>query len=117
MEFHGEVPDALEFTQSSGIFVVPLLSGGGMRLKIVEAMAAGRCVISTKIGAEGISGEHGKELFLADTPEEISLILKDLFLNPAKVKEVGAAARAMAIEKYDWRKLIRSFESFYLSLL
>lgn len=73
----GAVPDANEFMMDHDIMVVPLLSGSGIRIKIVEAMALGRVVITTSIGAEGLDVQDGKHLFIANTPEEfVSVVNK-----------------------------------------
>ena len=73
----GSVPNANEFMAEHDIMIVPLLSGSGIRIKIVEAMALGRVVITTSIGAEGLDIQDGKHLFIADTPEQfVSVINK-----------------------------------------
>ncbi|MCO5260612.1 MAG: glycosyltransferase family 4 protein [Crocinitomicaceae bacterium] len=67
---HGFVDDAAVFKQTYQLMLVPLLSGGGMRVKIVEGLALGKCIISTTIGAEGIDYSDRKNIVIADTPEE-----------------------------------------------
>jgi glycosyltransferase involved in cell wall biosynthesis len=66
----GEVENAIQFMQSKAIMVVPLLSAGGIRVKIIEGLALGRAVISTTLGAEGLDCEDRKNIMLADRPEE-----------------------------------------------
>ena len=68
--FHGEVDNAVEYMREHTIMVVPLLSGSGMRVKIVEAMANANAIISTYIGAEGIGATHKNNIIIADTPQE-----------------------------------------------
>lgn len=70
LKIYGEVPDSKEFLNSCPIMIVPLLAGSGMRLKILEALALGRIVITTSIGLEGIEAQDGKEVLIADNPEE-----------------------------------------------
>jgi len=103
--------------QEHSIMVVPLLSGGGMRVKIIEAMALGQCVISTTIGAEGIEANHLKEIVLADTPEQLIKATIQLITNPQETELIGKNARKLAIEKYSWEKLVRDIEKFYIELI
>jgi glycosyltransferase involved in cell wall biosynthesis len=67
---HGFVDDAIVFKKSYQLMLVPLLSGGGMRVKIIEGLAAKKCIISTTIGAEGIECTNGKDVVIADSPQE-----------------------------------------------
>ncbi|MBR3550904.1 MAG: glycosyltransferase [Bacteroidales bacterium] len=78
----GSVPNANEFMMDYDIMVVPLLSGSGIRIKIVEAMALGRIVITTTIGAEGLDVQDGKHLFIANTPEEFVAIVNKCVAMP-----------------------------------
>jgi glycosyltransferase involved in cell wall biosynthesis len=78
----GSVPNANEFMMDYDIMVVPLLSGSGIRIKIVEAMALGRVVITTTIGAEGLDVQDGKHLFIANTPEEFVAIVNKCVAMP-----------------------------------
>jgi len=71
VKVYGEIPDANQFINAHSIMVVPLLSGGGMRAKILEGMALGKVILSTTLGLEGINAEHQKEVLVADTPEQI----------------------------------------------
>ncbi|MCS6823501.1 MAG: glycosyltransferase family 4 protein [Cytophagaceae bacterium] len=114
---HGEVPDARTFLQQYEVMLVPLLSGGGMRLKIVEAMALGKCIISTSTGAEGIDVQHGKNILIANQVEEFSLAISMLYKNPALIQEIGSQAYETALQKYRWNNLVAEFENFYLGLL
>ncbi|MFM7726300.1 MAG: glycosyltransferase family 4 protein, partial [Flavobacteriales bacterium] len=81
----GDVSDAIAFMQSKAIMVVPILSAGGIRVKIIEGLALGRSVISTSLGAEGLDCEHGKHLMIADRKEDwleaISALLEDAALR------------------------------------
>lgn len=113
MVFHGEIPNVETFLSTYGILVVPLLSGGGMRLKVVEAMAAGKCVLSTSIGAEGIAYTDGTDLLIADTPEAFRDQAINLQAHPDRVTQIGQAAMQLAREKYDWAQLVRRFEAFF----
>jgi polysaccharide biosynthesis protein PslH len=115
--FYGAVPSAASFICAHPIVVVPLLSGGGMRLKIVEAMAAGRCVISTPVGAEGIEATSGKELLLANNVDDYVAHITTLIAEPSKLEYIQKSAYTLAQEKYSWQKLVRTLEKFYLEVL
>ncbi len=97
----GEVDDARKFMLSKAISVVPLLSGSGIRIKIIEAMALGRAVVSTSLGAEGIRVENGTEILLADTPETFASAIDVLVSNEVKTLEIGKSARKRIESDYD----------------
>jgi polysaccharide biosynthesis protein PslH len=108
-----DVPSAGEFMQSCAISVVPILSGGGMRLKIVEAMALGLPIISTRVGAEGIAAKHGESILYADTPEEFVNAIGQLLENPQLAKFLGENARRLAVERYAWEGVAQDVIAFY----
>lgn len=108
-----EVEDAKAFMMDNDIMIVPLLSGSGIRIKIIEAMAHGKAVISTTVGAEGINYTHNKDIIIADTAEEIAQQLIDLSQNPEKVKSLGENARKLIEDEYDNQKIIRNLINFY----
>jgi glycosyltransferase involved in cell wall biosynthesis len=97
----GEVDDAQKFMRSKAISVVPLLSGSGIRIKIIEAMALGRAVISTSLGAEGIRLENGTEILLADSPETFANAIDILVTNEERTLEIGKSARKRIESDYD----------------
>jgi polysaccharide biosynthesis protein PslH len=113
VEMYPDVPSAAEFLQGREILVVPLLSGGGMRLKIVEAMALGVPVVSTRVGAEGIAVQHGESIFFADTPEEFAHAISLLQAHPELRKRVAANARNIAQEQYSWEGIATKMQAFY----
>ena len=108
----GEVDDALEFVNSKSIMIVPLLSGGGMRVKIVEAMALGRAVISTSIGAESLAYTNGKNILIADDEhvfaESIIKVMRDRNLRIT----LGKNAQQLVIDKYDNREICSAIIDF-----
>ncbi|MFH1296537.1 MAG: glycosyltransferase family 4 protein [Bacteroidota bacterium] len=116
VEVLGEVPDAREFIDAHGIMIVPLLSGSGIRIKIIEGMAAGKPVLSTLIGAEGIDCTHGKNILIANAPCEfidmISLCINDM----DRYTQVGVEARKLIESTYDRRQIIRKLIAFYQQL-
>ncbi len=115
--FHGTVDSADEFMKAHGILIVPLLSGSGMRLKIIEAMASGKCIVSTSVGAEGIEYVEGESIHIADSIDAFARLIITLIQDTAKIKNTEIKARKLAEEKYNWEKLADKMEEFYLKLL
>jgi glycosyltransferase involved in cell wall biosynthesis len=109
----GEVPDAMAFMASKQINVVPLLSGSGIRVKIIEAMSAGKVVITTSIGAEGINFTNGKDLLIADTPQQFVDQLQRCVENPQFCREVGQNALGLIQQQYDNQTLTQRLLQFY----
>lgn len=101
----GEIPDAAAFTADKNILIVPLKSGGGIRVKILEAMASGKLVVSTRVGMQGIPVESGVHALLADTPEDFATALADAAGNSGKMAEIARAGAAFARARFD-RKAI-----------
>jgi glycosyltransferase involved in cell wall biosynthesis len=113
----GQVYDAVEFMNSKSIMIVPLLSGSGMRVKILEGMAMNKCIIATTIAAEGIVCEHGKDILLADTPDEFYRCILQCITNPNKWKEIGDNARKTAERHYDIGTITERMFSVYNELV
>ncbi len=114
---HGEVPSAKEFLNAHPVLVVPLLSGSGMRAKILEGMALGRVVITTSLGLEGIDATHGREVLLADTPEEFASALAFCLGQPEKLEAMGRRARQLVEKRYDYQVIARQLFLAYQDLL
>ncbi|HET6890598.1 MAG TPA: glycosyltransferase, partial [Pyrinomonadaceae bacterium] len=83
--------------------------GGGTRLKIYEAMAAGKAVVATTIGAEGLDIEHNKNILIADTEEDFAAAVISLLRDDAKRRQLGEEAAQLAA-KYDWAIIAKRFE-------
>lgn len=113
----GEVPDAMYFIGSKQINVVPLLSGSGIRVKIIEAMSAGKAVVTTAVGAEGIDYEDGKHLLIANTPEEFARQTARLVEGPDYCAEVGRNAYSLIAGEYNTPKLTKKVLAFYNKIL
>jgi sugar transferase (PEP-CTERM/EpsH1 system associated) len=110
IEVTGSVDDIRPYLAASTVNVVPLRIGGGTRLKIFEAMAAGRAVVSTTIGAEGLPAEPGRHLLLEDDPAAFARAVITLLRNPAQRREMEAAARTLVTTRYDWAAAAAIFE-------
>lgn len=113
----GYVNSAIEFIAENDVMVVPLLSGSGMRIKIIEAMAMGKTVITTKIGLEGIIAEHGKHVLVADTAKEFKKEIEKLIKNPELVETIGRNARSLIENYYDNKVISKELLTFYESLI
>jgi len=113
----GEVDDALEYVNSKAIMIAPLLSGGGMRVKIVEGMAMEKCIISTSLGAEGISYEGGKNIIIANNREEFYQAIKRCIKNEDYCREIGLNARALIEQLHDNDKVVNKLAGFYKELI
>ena len=98
----GRVEDILPYYQRTTICVVPLRAGGGTRLKILEAMALGRPVISTTIGCEGLEVVDGKHLLIADTPEQFAERTAELYQNRSLYNAITKNGRQLVESKYSW---------------
>ncbi len=100
VEVVGEVDDARKFILSHGIMLVPLLSGSGMRVKIIEAMSLKRAIVTTNVGIEGIDAEAGKHFLSANSVEEWIDAVDLLLSNPHKVQEIAINAYALVKNHY-----------------
>lgn len=109
----GEVPDAMYFIGSKKINVVPLLSGSGIRVKIIEAMSIGKTVITTTVGAQGIDYTDGENVLIADTPEQFARQIKRCLDDDAFCSRVGEAAAQLVADQYDRKKLAEELIEFY----
>ncbi len=109
----GRVPDTRPYLRQSQVCVVPLKSGSGTRLKILEAMAAGLPVVSTTIGAEGLEVRHGRDILLADTPEEFFRSVKHLFDNPDLAAKICQNALSLVQKKYSWNAIVQDLLAAY----
>jgi len=116
VKIHGVVSYALDFMSKYDVMIVPLLSGSGMRIKIIEGMALGKTIITTKIGLEGIDATHKKNVLIADTTEEFKSLINWLILNPNECLKIGENARKFIEAHHDNKVIMKSLMSFYNSI-
>ena len=109
----GEVPDAKAFVANHDVAIVPLLSGSGIRIKIIESMAMGKTVITTRVGAEGILYDEEVNIIIAENKAKMVEAIRSLDENPQNAVRIGQAARKLVEETYDNRKIIARLLMFY----
>jgi len=109
----GEVENSSNFMQSKAVMIVPLLSGSGMRIKIVEGMALGKAIVTTTIGAEGIAVEDGKHLAIADTPLHFAKRVVELLLSKEETMKIGHESKLYANHNLNNSVLTRKLLVFY----
>lgn len=109
----GFVEDVRPYLLGAGVYVVPLRVGGGTRLKLIEAMACGKAIVSTTVGAEGFDITPGEHLILADTPIDFAQAVVALLNNPNRRANLGAAGQILAQNQYGWDVLIPQLEAVY----
>lgn len=106
----GRVDDIRPYMREGSVFVVPIRVGSGTRLKIFEAMAMGKAVVSTTIGAEGLPVTDGKNIVIADTPESFARSVVSLLRQPERCRSLGLAARSYVEQKHSWKAVTDVFE-------
>lgn len=117
VQLAGFVDDFSAQMHAAAVYVVPLRSGSGTRLKVLEAMAFGKAIVSTRVGAEGIELQDGREVLFADTAEEFAAAVLRLIEDPAYAHQLGDAARAQALARYDWNAIGRGIVALYERIL
>jgi polysaccharide biosynthesis protein PslH len=112
----GEVESSTDFMASKQIMVVPLFAGSGMRVKIIEAMAMGKTIVSTMLGAEGIAYTPNENIIIANTETEFAAALKQLTADGEQCKRIGERARQLAIKNYGAKITTQRLIDFYRQL-
>lgn len=108
---HGEVENSAKFLSSYSLMIVPLLSGGGMRLKILEAMSVGTVVISTELGFEGIEADDNVNILKANTPEEFIEKINFCLEHPQILPTIAKNAKELFSLNYEINSIIKKFLS------
>lgn len=115
VQVHGEVPSASDFINQHSVLVVPLLSGGGMRAKILEGMALGKVVLATSVGIEGIAARHRQEALVANTPEDFFSAISWCYAQGADLVRMGQRAQVFCAQNFDNLELARRLQEVYRS--
>ncbi len=113
VELTGYVPNSLPWLERASAFVVPLLSGGGMRVKIVEAWRWGLPIVSTTLGAEGIDYRDGENILIADTPADFAVAVMRLLRIPELNRRLRVNGRQWVEERYDYRRVYSAWDEVY----
>jgi glycosyltransferase involved in cell wall biosynthesis len=116
IEFTGFVDDIRPYFAGSGICIVPILSGGSTRLKVVEAMAWGTPVVSTRIGAEGLEVTHGENIMLADAPADFASAIERLIGDRSLWQRISDGGRRLVEERYSADRMYRQLEQVLSSV-
>jgi len=106
----GTIDDVRPSIGEASVYVVPLRAGSGTRIKIFEALAMGKAVVSTTVGAEGLALESGRHFLAADTPHDFATAVIRLLRDPARRQALGDAGRALVEANYSWATVARQFE-------
>ena len=117
VEVIGEVPDAAEFMGSKAVMIVPLFSGSGIRIKIIEGMALGKAIISTDIGAEGINYTNNENIKIANDPDGFLKAIEECFTSVDYCNQLGHNARELIKNEYSLEMVSKKLEEFYVKVL
>ena len=116
VRIEGEVEDAHSFMFSKGIMVVPLHSGSGIRVKVLEGLALKKAIVATSIAVEGINVKHGEHLLIANTPSEFINSISILLEKPSLGRTMGNHGAKLVEQSFDYHKLVKNLTDFYASL-
>ena len=117
IEVTGRVEDVKPYIAQSAVYIVPLRIGGGTRLKILEALAMEKAVVSTSIGAEGLELINNKEVIIENEPVKFAARVVELLENPDRCRELGMIGRSRVQSDYGWEAIGEKLRSVYTSLL
>lgn len=113
VELLGQVPDVRPHARAAAVVIAPIRIGGGTRLKVVEALAMGKALVSTAVGCEGVAVSDGEHLLIADDATEFASRIFDVFENPALADELGQAGRRLMETQYSWGLAAGRLEALY----
>jgi glycosyltransferase involved in cell wall biosynthesis len=109
----GRVPDTRPYIAGAGVYVVPLRIGGGTRLKVLEAMAMGKALVSTRLGCDGFPFEDGREVRFADEPTAFADAVVGFLHDQPEAARLGAAGRAYVEAHFGWDMIVPRLEALY----
>ena len=112
----GAVEDVRPYLEKAAVYVVPMRMGGGVRLKVLEAMASGIPVVSTRAGAEGIAVEDEENALLAETAAEFAAKVVEVLTNVSLGRQMASQGRKLVEDQYDWRSITPKLEELYARL-
>src|SRR5262249_30570264 len=112
----GAVPDVQPYLARAAVYVVPMRMGSGTRLKVLEAMAAGVPVVSTRVGLQGIAATPGEEAYAADAPGAFAAAVLRLLGDAGERARLAERARALVEARYDWARLAPALPALYADL-
>ena len=113
----GYVDDPTAYLEGAGVMVVPLRSGGGMRVKILNGLAQGMPIVTTTIGCEGIDVEHGVHLLVADTPEQFAEQTIRVLSSPDLAESLSQNSRSLIKRRYDYLTACKPIDELYQQIL
>lgn len=113
---HGEVDNSIHFINEHSLMIVPLFSGSGMRVKILEGLALGRVILTTSIGVEGIPAKDGEHLFIVNTASDFIDKINFCRNNPEKLKAIGKNAKRFVTEYFDNLKIAATLKTHYFQI-
>lgn len=113
----GFVDDVRPYVQKSAVYVVPLRVGGGTRLKVLDALAQGKAIVSTSVGCEGIAVTHEKDILIEDQPNQFAARVSALFSDSVMRQQLGIAARRLAVSRYDWSAIGEDLHNLYKNVV
>ena len=113
----GTVDDVRPYIAQATVYVVPLRIGGGTRLKIFEALAMGKAVVSTRVGAEGLPLVPGVHYLCANDPAEFTRAVVSLLRDPSRRRALGSAGHRLIEERFSWMQVGREFEAYCMEML
>jgi polysaccharide biosynthesis protein PslH len=109
----GEVPEVQPYLARAAVFVAPMISGSGIKNKVLEAMAAGRPVVATPLAVEGLPITSGLELIVAEGAAELAAAIERLLASPAEREAIGSAARAIVESQFSWDACASTYDRLY----
>jgi glycosyltransferase involved in cell wall biosynthesis len=113
----GRVPDITPYLDQAALVVAPLRLGGGMRIKVLESLVAGKAVVTTSLAAEGLDIQDGEQLVIAETDDEFITHIVELLQNSKKRLAIAKRARAWACKNIAWEQSVAKYETLYQELL
>jgi len=117
VEVAGYVDDVRPYIRRAAVYVAPIKSGGGTKLKVLNALSLAKPVVTTSVGAEGIDAKDGEHLVIADDPELFAEKTVELLRRPEKAARLGRNGRMLMVERYDWRIIGEDMNRVYERLL